>query len=103
MSLTISVFSHIGGAALGRESRIAVADAQYRADILVVVQLQIDRADDVVQARTKSSAGDDGCLGLCRFEEDCFPRAGFFEELPAAVRSSVSFERQANKRAAGNK
>ena len=43
------------------------------------MQLKINGSDDIIQARTQATAGDDGNLGLGRFEEDLLARAGPLE------------------------
>ena len=67
------------GGSFGRKSRIAVANSQNCRDAVVVMQLKINGSDDIVQARTQATAGDDGNLGLGRFEEELLARAGPLE------------------------
>ena len=62
-------------ARVGVEPHVAVADAQHSRHQVVVGQLGVDRADDVVQARREPAAGDDGRGGRSGIEED-LARAG---------------------------
>ncbi len=71
----------IGGEAGGGvEAEVAVADAQHVADAVVLGELEVDRADDVVQPGAESAAGDDGGGGIEGVEVDAFARAGLFKQ-----------------------
>ncbi len=63
-------------AVAGNEPAQAVAHAGNVAHTVAVVQLEHDRADDVVQPRAEPPAGDQGALELAGVEVDALARPG---------------------------
>ncbi len=58
---------------------VTVAKAVDPRDPILMVTLVHDAADDVIEAWTKATAGDDADGGLRRIKEDLFARASTFE------------------------
>jgi hypothetical protein len=61
------------------ETRVPVANAQDFLHAIVIVKLEHCRANNVVETRANTTAGDNGCLSFTRFEEQSFPGTGFLE------------------------
>ncbi len=63
----------------GVETEISIADAQYVADAVVMGELEVDGADDIVEAGAETAAGDDGGGGVEGIEVNAFAWARLFE------------------------
>ncbi len=79
----------------GREPRVAIPNAQYGGDAVVIMQLQVERANHIVQAGAESAAGHDGSLGVGRIEVQLFARPGFFEQVGTIFRLRPHLHRMA--------
>src|SRR5689334_8048452 len=66
----------------GIESAIAAAEAEHFADTIAVVQLEEERANDVVQPRAQPAASHDSGARLFRVEEELCPRPRDLELHP---------------------
>ena len=63
----------------GVETRVPVANAQHFLHAIVILKLEHRRANNVVETRANTTAGDNGCFSFTRFEEQPFPGPGFLE------------------------
>ena len=61
------------------ETRVTVTNAQHFLHAIVIVKLEHRRANNVVETRANTTAGDNGCLSFTRFEEQPFSGTGFLE------------------------
>ena len=76
-------------AELGDQAGVAVLEADHVAYAVVGVELEHDRADDVVEAGAQSAAGDDADLGGGRVEEDLLSRAARLERRQVLERHAA--------------
>src|SRR5262245_41799152 len=85
------------------EAKIPVADAQHVPHAVVVRQLEVDRANDVVKSRTEAAAGNDRRGRVKRVKIDLLPWPGLLKQevLVWGLRRSV--ELVADARCAGDK
>jgi hypothetical protein len=61
------------------EPLVSIRKAEHGFDLVVVVQAQHHRADDIVQPRAQPAAGDDAALELGGVEVDLGARPGLFK------------------------